>query len=61
MAWLGVNSVVGFMMGLGIMILSGLALTYVTMPVWYQAVSHPGYGITDFGIFTADTIGGALP
>lgn len=62
MAWLGVTSVVGFAMGLGVMVALGLALTYVTMPFWYWAVSHPEqeYGITNFGVFTVDTVGGAL-
>jgi hypothetical protein len=61
MAWLGVNSILGFAGGLAVITAGGLAALYVSMPLWYWAVSHPKgeYGITNFGFFTVDTLGEA--
>lgn len=58
MAWLGVTSIVGFAGGLAVITASGLAAAYVSMPLWYWAVSHPqrGYGVTNLGVFTVDTL-----
>jgi hypothetical protein len=36
---------------------AGLAATYVSMPLWYWAASHPHqeYGVTNLGFLTVDT------
>lgn len=62
MAWLGVNSLVGFGGGLAVTTAAGLVVTYVSMPLWFWAVSHPHteYGVTAFGPLTIDTLGEAL-
>jgi hypothetical protein len=61
MAWLGVTSIVGFAGGLAVIMAAGLAAAYVSMPLWYWAVSHPQreYGVTNLGFFTVDTLGEA--
>ena len=61
MAWLAMNSVVGFVSGLAVVTAAGLVVTYVTMPAWYWAVSHPHseYGVTNLGLVTVDTLGKA--
>jgi hypothetical protein len=37
---------------------SGLVVTYVSMPLWYWAISDPRteYGITSLGLFTVGTL-----
>ena len=61
MAWLGVTSIVGFAGGLAVITAAGLAATYVSMPLWYWAASHPRqeYGVTNLGFLTVDTLGEA--
>jgi hypothetical protein len=61
MAWLGVTSIVGFAGGLAVITAAGLAASYLSMPLWYWAVSHPHtqYGVTNLGFFTVDTLGEA--
>jgi hypothetical protein len=61
MAWLGVTSIIGFAGGLAVIAAAGLAVTYVSMPLWYWAVSHPHreYGVTNLGFLTVDTLGDA--
>jgi hypothetical protein len=54
---LATTSIAGFASGLLAVTACGLTLTYLSMPLWYWAVSHPGreYGITNVGLFTVDT------
>ena len=61
MAWLGVTSIIGFAGGLAVITAAGLAATYVSMPLWYWAASHPDkeYGVTNLGFLTVDTLGEA--
>jgi len=61
LAWLAVTSIVGFACGLAVITGAGLVVTYVSMPLWYWAVSHPRteYGITNLGLFNVDTLGKA--
>ncbi len=61
LAWLAVTSVVGFAWGLAVLTAAGLAVTYVSMPVWYWAVEDPRaeYGVTNLGLVTVDTLGEA--
>jgi hypothetical protein len=56
-----VTSVAGFVPGLVVITAAGLCVAYLSMPLWYWAVSHPGteYGLTNFGPFTVDTAGEA--
>jgi Putative sensor len=58
LAWLGVTSIVGFASGLVVITAAGLAVTYVSMPLWYWAISDPRteYGVTNLGLFTVDTL-----
>lgn len=60
-AWLALTSVVGFTCGLVVITSAGLAVTYVSMPLWYWAIAHPGiqYGVTNLGLFTVDSLGEA--
>jgi hypothetical protein len=62
MAWLALTSVIGFAGGLVVVTAAGLAATYMSMPAWYWAVSHPQeeYGVTNIGFLTVDTLGDAL-
>jgi hypothetical protein len=61
MAWLGVTSIIGFAGGLAVITAAGLAATYVSMPLWYRAASHPHqeYGVTNLGFRAVDTLGEA--
>jgi hypothetical protein len=62
LAWLGLTSIVGFTLGLAAIAAAGIVLAYVSMPIWYWAISDPGgqYGLTNLGLFTVDTLGKAL-
>jgi hypothetical protein len=60
--WMALNSVVGFVLGILVLTALGIALAYVTLPVWYWAISNPAdqYGLTNVGLFTVDTLGEAF-
>jgi hypothetical protein len=47
--------------GLAVITAAGLAATYLSMPLWYWATSHPHqeYGVTNLGFLTVDTLGEA--
>jgi Putative sensor len=62
MAWLGLTSIIGFAGGLAVITTFGLATAYLSMPLWYWTVPHPqkGYGITNLGVLTVDTLGEAV-
>ena len=62
LAWLGVTSTVGFALGLAVVTAVGIVLAYVSMPIWYWAISDPAgqHGLTNLGLFTVDTLGEAL-
>jgi Putative sensor len=61
LAWLGMNSIIGFVGGLAVITTAGLAATYVSIPLWYWAPSHPHQenGVTNLGLLTVDTLGKA--
>jgi hypothetical protein len=61
MAWLGMTSIIGFAGGLAVITTAGLAVTYVSMPLWYWTASHPDqeYAATNLGFPTVDTLGEA--
>ena len=48
--------------GLAVVVAAGLAATYLSMPLWYWAVTDPGaeHGITDLGQLTVDRMSEAL-
>ena len=56
------TSTVGFALGLAVVTAVGIVLAYVSMPIWYWAISDPHgqYGLTNLGLFTVDTLGEAL-
>ena len=62
LAWLGVTSIVGFTLGFVAITAAGIVLAYVSMPIWFWAISDPEgqYGITNLGLSTVDTAGEAL-
>ena len=62
LAWLALTSIAGFTLGLAAITAAGIALAYLSMPIWYWAISDPGaqYGLTNLGLFTVDTLGEAV-
>ena len=62
MGWLALTWIAGFALGLVPIAVAGFALAYVSMPIWYWAISDPDsqYGLTNLGLFTVDTFGEAL-
>ena len=62
MGWLALTSIVGFTLGLIAVTVAGFALAYVTLPIWYWALTDPGgeYGLANLGLFTVDTLGEAF-
>jgi len=62
LGWLAVTSIAGFALGLAAITAAGIVVAYVSMPVWYWAVSDPGgqYGLTNLGLSTVDTLGEAV-
>jgi hypothetical protein len=62
LGWLALTSIVGFTLGLLAITAAGLVLAYVSLPIWYSALSDPGgeYGLTNLGLFTVDTLGEAF-
>jgi Putative sensor len=41
LAWLGLTSIAGFALGLAAITAAGIVLAYVSMPIWYWAISDP--------------------
>ena len=62
MAWLALTSIAGFTLGLVAITAAGIVLVYLTMPIWYWAISDPHAlnGLTNLGIVTVDALGEAL-
>ncbi len=62
LVWLALTSLVGFAGAVVVVTAAGLALAYVSMPLWYWAVTDPStqYGLTNLGKFTVDTAGEAF-
>lgn len=61
LAWLTINSVLGF--ALAVISLTALAvvLAYVSLPVWWSYPAEPGelYGIVEFGVWEVESTGQA--
>jgi hypothetical protein len=62
LGWLGLTSIVGMALGFAAITFAGFVLAYLTMPVWYWAVSdpHDQYALTNLGLATVDTFGEAV-
>ena len=62
LGWLALTSIVGFVLGLVPVAIAGFALAYISLPIWYWALSDPAEleGITNLGMFTVDTFGEAV-
>ena len=62
MSWLALTSIVGVTFGIVVIAAVGLALAYLSMPVWYSAISDAAAqdGLTNLGFFTVDTLGEAM-
>ena len=62
LGWLGLTSIVGFTLGLVAITAMGVVVAYLSMPIWYWAISDPHgqYGLTNLGLFTVDTLGEAF-
>ena len=62
LAWLALTSIVGFTLGLAVITAAGVVLAYLSMPIWYWAISDPGtqYGVMNLGLLTVDTLGEAF-
>jgi hypothetical protein len=58
LGWLGLTSTVGFALGLVVVTGAGIVLAYMSMPLWYWALSDPDdlYGLANLGLFTVDTL-----
>ena len=62
LGWLALTSIAGFTLGFAALTAAGIAVAYLSMPIWYWAISDPGdqYGLTSLGLFTVDTLGEAF-
>jgi hypothetical protein len=62
LGWLAVTSIAGFTVGLAALAAAGVIVAYLSMPLWYWAISDPGgqYGLTNLGLSTVDTLGEAV-
>ena len=62
LGWLGLISIVGFTLGVAAITAAVVVLAYVSLPIWYWAISDPGaqYGLTNLGLLIVDTLGEAL-
>jgi hypothetical protein len=49
-------------LGLAVITAGAIVLAYLSMPIWYWAISdpHAQYGLTNLGLFTVDTLGEAF-
>ena len=52
LAWLGLTSIVGFALGFAAITFAGFVLAYLSMRIWFWAVSdpHDQYGLTNLGL-----------
>jgi hypothetical protein len=62
LGWLVVNSTVGFLIATAALTVTGLAIVYVTMPLWWWAINDPSqqYATLNLGIYTVTSTGWAL-
>jgi uncharacterized protein len=62
MGWLALTSVAGFTLGLAAITAAAAVVAYISMPIWYWAISDPQaqYGLTNLGVFTVNTLAEAF-
>jgi len=62
LGWLVLNSIVGFGLSLAALCATVVVLGYVTMPLWWWAISdpHTQYGTLNLGIYTVTSTGWAF-
>jgi signal transduction histidine kinase len=62
LGWLVLNSIVGFAASLAALTATLLVLGYVTMPLWWWAISdpHTQYGTLNLGLYTVTSTGWAF-
>jgi signal transduction histidine kinase len=60
--WMVLNSTAGFALGLISIIATSLVISYILMPLWWWAPSHPNtqYGTLNLGLYTVDSAGKAF-
>jgi signal transduction histidine kinase len=60
--WMILNSIGGFVVGLIGVIATALVVSYILMPLWWWAPSHPHtqYGTLNLGLYTVDSTGKAF-
>jgi putative ABC transport system ATP-binding protein len=57
-----VTSIAGLTLGLAAVTAVGISVAYLSMPIWYWAISDPHgqFGLTNLGLLTVDTLGEAV-
>jgi hypothetical protein len=62
LAWLVVNSTLGFVIAAAALTVTGLAIAYLTMPLWWWAITDPSkqYATLNLGLYTVTSTGWAL-
>jgi Putative sensor len=62
LAWLVLNSTVGFLLATAAITVTALAISYVLMPLWWWAITDPSkqYATLNLGIYTVTSTGWAL-
>ena len=60
--WLVLNSTAGFVFATAALTVTGLAISYLTMPLWWWAISDPSqqYATLNLGLYTVTSTGWAL-
>jgi Putative sensor len=62
LAWLVLNSTVGFVLATAALTVTGLAISYITMPLWWWAIDDPSkqYATLNLGMYTVTSTGWAF-
>jgi len=62
LGWIVLNSILGFVVATVALTFTGLVLAYITMPLWWWAISdpHTQYATLNLGIYTVTSTGWAL-
>ncbi|MFZ1992665.1 MAG: sensor domain-containing protein [Solirubrobacteraceae bacterium] len=62
LAWLVLNSTLGFLLATVAITVTALAISYVLMPLWWWAITDPSkqYATLNLGIYTVTSTGWAL-
>ncbi len=62
LAWLVLNSILGFAMATIALTVTAVVIGYITMPLWWSAIANPSqqYGTLNLGIYTVTSTGWAF-